>query len=215
MFVLCAANGRKEPKVHYAAFANNGCFFCSIRNLRWHVLAVHSGFRCHNFAVSVIYLRSLNRRKSNTMEQTIEERPAKFGLAGFMLGVVSLIVILIQLSAFFEPQEKSSGSVIGEIAADIKQSAARALAGEPAPERSPPPRDYGRIITIAALCVAGIAVVLGGIGLYRNEPHRLPYMAVGIGVSAFVMQYMFWLAILICGVALLISIIGNLDSIFG
>ena len=148
------------------------------------------------------------------MEQTIEERPATFGLVGFLLGIASLVVILIQLSVFFEPQEKRSGSVIGEIAADIKQSAARALAGESAPEPTPPPRDYSRFITIAALCVAGLAVVLGAIGLYRNEPHRLSYMAVGVGVSAFVMQYVFWLAILICGVALLISIIENLDSIF-
>lgn len=148
------------------------------------------------------------------MEQTIEERPAKFGLVGFMLGIASLLVILIQLSTLFEPQEKTSGSVIGEIAAEIKQSAVRALAGEPAPVRTPPPPDYRQFITIAALCVAGVAVMLGGIGLYRNEPHRLSYLAVGIGVSAFAMQFVFWLAILICGVALLISIIGNLDSIF-
>jgi hypothetical protein len=148
------------------------------------------------------------------MELTIKDRPAKFGLAGFMLGIASLVVILIQLSAFFEPQEKSSGTVIGEIAAEIKQSAARVLAREPAPKPTPPPQDYSQFITIAALCVAGIAVVLGGIGLYRNEPHRLSFMAVGIGVSALVMHYVFWLAILICGVALLISIIGNLDSIF-
>lgn len=148
------------------------------------------------------------------MEQTIEERPAKFGLVGFMLGIASLLVILIQLSTLFEPQEKTSGSVIGEIAAEIKQSAVRVLAGEPAPVRDPPPRDYRQFITIAALCVAGVAVMLGGIGLYRNEPHRLSYLAVGIGVSAFAMQFVFWLAILICGVALLISIIGNLDSIF-
>ena len=147
------------------------------------------------------------------MGHSIEERPATCGLVGFMLGIASLIVILIQFSALFEPQEKSSGSVIGEIAADIKQSAARALAGEPAPKPTPPPQDYSQFITIAALCVAGIAVALGGIGLYRKEPHRLSYMAVGIGVSAFVMQYLFWLAIMICGVALLISIIGNLDSI--
>ena len=148
------------------------------------------------------------------MQQATIERPAKFGLIGFLLGIASLVAILIQLSTFFEPQEKSSGSVIGEIAADIKQSAARALSGEPAPEPTSPPQDYGQFLTIAALCAAGIAVVLGGIGLYRNEPHRLSYLAVGFGVSAFVMQYVFWLAILICGVALLISIIGNLDSIF-
>lgn len=148
------------------------------------------------------------------MEQRINDRPAKFGFVGFMLSIASLVVILIQISAFFEPQEKSAGSIIGEIAADIKQSAARALAGEPAPKPTPPPRDYRQFITIAALCVAAIAVVLGGIGLYRNEPHRLPYMAVGVGFSAFVMLYLFWLAVLIFGVALLISIIGNLDSIF-
>lgn len=147
------------------------------------------------------------------MDETLKEHPAKFGLLGFMLGVVSLVIILVQISAFFEPQEKSSATVIGEIAAEIKQSAARALSGEPAPEPEPLPRDYSRFITIGALCVAGVAVLLGGLGLYRNEPHRLSYMAVGFGVSAFVMQYVFWLAVLICGVILLISIIGNLESI--
>ncbi len=150
----------------------------------------------------------------NAMEQNLEERPAKFGLVGFILGIASLVVVLIQISAIFEPPEKTSGSTIGEIAADIKQSAARALAGQPAPEPTPPPRNYSQFMTIAALCVAGIAAVFGGIGLYRNEPHRLSYLAVGFGISAFAMQFFFWLAILICGVALLISIIGNLDSIF-
>jgi len=148
------------------------------------------------------------------MEQITQQRAAKFGLVGFMLGIASLVVILIQLSTFFEPQEKSSGTFIGEIAVDIKQSAQRALAGEPAPDPTPTPRNYGQFITITALCVAGVAIALGGIGLYRNEPHRLSYLAVGIGVSAFVMQFVFWLAILICGVSLLISIIGDLDSIF-
>ena len=148
------------------------------------------------------------------MEQAFEVRPPKFGLAGFMLSIASLVVVLIQLSVFFQPQEMSSGSVIGEIAADIKQSAVLALTGEPAPKPTPPPRDFSQFITIAGLCSAAIAVMLGGIGLYRNEPRRLSYMAVGVGVSALVMLYAFWLAILICGVALLISIIENLESIF-
>jgi hypothetical protein len=148
------------------------------------------------------------------MEQVIKEQPAKFGLIGFVLGIASLVVILIQFSAVFEPQEKRSGSVIGEIAADIKQSAARVLAGEPVPEPKSSPQNYSQFITIAALLGAAMSVMLGGLGLYRKEPHQLSYMAVGVGVSALVMQYVFWLAILICGVALLISIIGNLDSIF-
>ncbi len=148
------------------------------------------------------------------MQQMTDVPPAKFGLFGFILGVVSIVVILIQLSAFFEPQEeKSAGTIIGEIAADIKLSAARAISGEPAPVTAPPPPDYTQFIVAVALCAAGVAVVLGGIGLYRNEPHRLSYLAIGFGASAFVMQFVFWLAIIICAIALLVSIIENLDSI--
>ncbi|MDB4110931.1 hypothetical protein N9571_00020 [Yoonia sp.] len=147
------------------------------------------------------------------MQQTTLPQPAKFGLLGFMFGVASIVVILIQFSVLFEPQEKSAGSTIGEIAAEIRLSAARALSGEPAPEPEPLPQDYTWMITIAALCAGGVAVVLGGIGLYRNEPHRLSYLAMSFGISAFVMQFVFWLALLICGVVLLVSIIGNLDSI--
>ncbi len=147
------------------------------------------------------------------MQDAVQQRPATFGLLGFVLGVVSLVVILIQLSAFFEPQQKSSGAVIGEIAAEIKLSAARVLAGKPAPEAAPPKPDYGQIIAVAAMVVAGVAVMLGGIGLYRNEPHRLSYLAVGVGLSSIVMFYFFWLAVLICGAMLLVAIIKNLDSI--
>ena len=148
------------------------------------------------------------------MQKIAIDKLTKYGLIGFLLGIASLIVILNQLSTFFEPQAQSTGSVIGEIAADIKQSVARALSGEPAPKPTLPPQDFGQLATIVALCAAWLAVMLGDVGLYRNEPHRLSYLAVGIGISAFVMQYVFWLAILICGIALLISIVENLGSIF-
>lgn len=151
------------------------------------------------------------------MEQALQDRPAKFGLIGFILGVVSIVVILLQLSAFLEPQEKSSGAVIGEIAADIRQAATRALSGEPAP--APPPAnprlDYYQLITVAALCAAGLAVGLGAVGLYRKEPSQLSFMAVGVGISALVMFFIFWMALLICGMILLISIIRNIDGILG
>ncbi|MBT8460742.1 MAG: hypothetical protein HKP37_07775 [Boseongicola sp.] len=151
------------------------------------------------------------------MVSVAEMRPAKFGFAGFVLGVISVLIVMVQLSSILEPVEQgpSAGQVIGEIAAEIKQSAQRALSGEPAPEPEPVTPDYGQYIIVGAMCLATIAVILGGIGLYRHEPHRLSYLAVGFGISAFVMQYVFWLALLICGIVLLVSIIGNLDSIVG
>ncbi len=146
-------------------------------------------------------------------DYSIEQRQANFGLIGFILGIVSLLVIFAQLSAFFEPAEQSTGTMIGEMAAEIKQSAARVLAGEPAPAPEPPAQDYSQIITIAALCAAAAAIVVGGIALYRNEPHRLPYMAIGFGVSSYMFLFVFWLAVLICGAAILISMMENLDNI--
>lgn len=148
------------------------------------------------------------------MEQVSVKQSAKYGLVGFLLSITSLVVVLIQLSAFFEPKEKSSATVIGEIAAEIKQSAARALTGKPAPEPSKQEPDYNKLITYIAIFMAGIAVVLGGIGLYRHEPHRLPYLAIGIGLSSIVMQFVFWLALIICSVVLLTTITKNLDGIF-
>lgn len=146
------------------------------------------------------------------MDQTMEDHSAKFGLVGFLLGVASLLVVLVQLSAIFEAPEPSGASVIGEIAVDIKDAAQRALTGQPAAEPTPQP-EYGLFITVAGLGLAGIAVALGGIGLYRNEPYRLSYLAVGTGLSAIVMVFVFWLAIVICGMVLIVAIVRNLDSI--
>ncbi|GGE43951.1 hypothetical protein [Actibacterium pelagium] len=148
------------------------------------------------------------------MVETSRNTRAKFGLIGFFLGVISLLAIFVQISALFEPDPKSTGQIIGELAADIKNSAKNALTGQATPETPEPAISTGRIVTILALCAAGGAIVLGGLGLYQNEPHRLPYMAVGFGVSAFMAQYVFWLAMLICGIALLISVLENLGSMF-
>ena len=147
------------------------------------------------------------------MDHMMHQRPAPFGMIGFLLGVAALLVVLIQMSSFFDPPEQSVGTVIGEIAADIKQSAARALSGEPAPPPPPPAIDYALYITIGALVVAAAAILAGGVALYRHEPHRLAYFAIGLGLSAFAAQFVFWMAIVICGTVLLITIIKNVDAI--
>lgn len=153
------------------------------------------------------------------MDQLAEAPRAKFGLAGFFLAVASLLVVMLQLSSFFAPDpepQKTTGQVIGEIAADIRLSAQRALAGEPAPPPPPPAPaapDYSELVTNAAMAAAALAVILGGIALYRHEPARLPMLAVGIGLSAVVMQYFFWLAMVICAAVIIGAIINNIGDI--
>jgi hypothetical protein len=149
------------------------------------------------------------------MDQSLEQPKAKFGLAGFVLGALSLILVMVLFSDLLSPSDKSSAAAIGEIAAEIKLSAQRALTGAPAAKPVlPSGPDLSLFLGIAAYCVAGGAIILGGFGLYRQEPKSLSYLALGFGLSTIVMQYLLWLALLIAAVVLLASIIQNLDSIF-
>jgi hypothetical protein len=147
------------------------------------------------------------------MDQSMQQLRAKFGLAGFVSGALSLILVHVHFSDLLALVDKSSGAVIGETAAEIKQSAIRALAGKPAPAPLPQGPDFVKAIALAALCISGGAIMLGGIGLFRQEPQSLSYLAVGFGVFAIVMHHLMWVALLIAGVVLLTCIIQNLDSI--
>jgi len=69
------------------------------------------------------------------------------------------------------------------------------------------------IITLAIPVMAGGAALCGAIGLFRREPRSLPLLALGFGSGAFLMQYLFWMALFIGGVFLMIAILNNLDSI--
>ena len=141
---------------------------------------------------------------------------AKFGLIGFLLGVVALGIVVVQVSALFSEPEQSAAATIGEIAAEIRDSAKRALAGEPRP--APEPEPAGSAMELMALVpyvLAGLAVMMGGVGLYRSEPKPLSFLAISFGVGAFVMYYAMWMAIMICGVVLLVAIIQNIGEILG
>ena len=68
---------------------------------------------------------------------------------------------------------------------------------------------------LAAPVIAGVAVLMGGVGLFRREASPLPLMAIGFGIGAVVLQYAIWLALLMAGVCLMVAILNNLGSIFG
>jgi hypothetical protein len=145
-----------------------------------------------------------------------EHRPV-VGLVAFFVGVIALIAVTLHISGTFAEPEKSAATTIGEIAAEIRDSAKRALSNAPAPAPEPPSRTWNadRILMFAVPLLAGVAAVLGAIGLFRREAPTLPAIGIAMGVSAFVMQYVFWLALVIGGICLLIAIVNNIDGILG
>ncbi|MEQ8966692.1 MAG: hypothetical protein RID91_12765 [Azospirillaceae bacterium] len=147
---------------------------------------------------------------------TAGHRPV-LGLAAFFVGALALVAVTLHISGTFAEPEQSAATTIGEIAAEIRNSAQRALSNDPAPAPPPPSSawDSEAFLLIAVPVLAGIAAVLGAVGLFRREAPTLPGIAIAMGCSAFVMQYVFWLALLIGGICLLIAIVNNLDGILG
>lgn len=146
------------------------------------------------------------------MSTSIDVTPAHWGLIGFVFGVAALCAAVVLTSGMLAPvPEQSVGTLIGEMARDIR-NAATGVASAPVEN---PTMDLDALLAVLTPVLAVIAAVLGGISLFRHEPTALPKLAIGLGISAFVMQYAFWMAMLICGTVLLVAIVSNIGDILG
>lgn len=137
------------------------------------------------------------------------------GLLGFGAGAIALIIVLVQFSAGpFAPQPDIATSV-GEIAAEIRQSATRALSGEAAPPPAAAPWDIDRALSLTAAVLAGVAIILGLGALVRQETRAPAAGAIALGVGAAASQFVTWLVLVVLGVLLLVVIIQNIGDILG
>ncbi|MEL7345289.1 MAG: hypothetical protein AAFN59_10590, partial [Pseudomonadota bacterium] len=140
----------------------------------------------------------------------LDDRP-KLGLIAFFIAALALVAVTLHVSGVIDPPKQSTAQTIGQIAAEIRDSAQRALSGqEPAPPPEPA-RDIAFALTVAVPILAGLATVLAGISLYRGETPTLPKIAIAMGIGAFVMQFVFWLAVVICAFVLLVAVVKNMD----
>jgi hypothetical protein len=133
----------------------------------------------------------------------------------FALGALGLLLVLVQLAAGpFAPQP-SLETFVGETAAGIREAAARALAGEPAPPPEARPWDVDRLLRLAGAVAGGLALALAALGLLRGERRRAVAAGAALGAAAVTVQLVVWVALLICGVLLLGLILEHLGDILG
>ncbi|MBV0913090.1 hypothetical protein [Anianabacter salinae] len=139
---------------------------------------------------------------------------APLSVLALVIGALALLGAMIAVYAGpFAPQPKL-GTALGEFTADFITATLRGLDGEaqPAAETRSLTIDTGIAVAVA---VAGVvAVVLAVIALARHEPRRLSVGALALGGAALTFQFLAWLALLICGVVLLVTAINNAGAIF-
>jgi ABC-type multidrug transport system fused ATPase/permease subunit len=155
------------------------------------------------------------------MEQHIHmptpEGPAFLKTWGFWAVLAGALAVLLVFAQFIGPSfeaKPSVGSQIGEIAGDIKRSAWRSFFGlsQPAPEPAAP--SIWIYAAMAAPVFALVAIVLSLISGLLRENWRFPVYGTSLGVAAIVFQFVWWIALLICGIVLLVAIIENIGDFF-
>ena len=149
------------------------------------------------------------------MSETAAVKKSWSALAGMMLGAIALILALFLHSAGPLDPQPTIGQSIGEIAADIRQSAIRGLKGEAQPAPQAQPWSLDRILGASAYVLAGLAVVLGVFGLVLRENRRLAIGAVAFGGLAIGFQLFVWTVMIIAGVIIIGYILTNLGEILG
>jgi hypothetical protein len=137
-----------------------------------------------------------------------------WGLWAVLTGALALALVVFQIAGPMLEPKPSAGTQIGEIAGEIKRSAWRTFLGLPKPEVQPEPVPATAYLALAAPLLGIVAVVLSLISGVLRENWRYAAYGVSLGATAIVFQYFWWLALLVAGVVLLVTIIANIGDIF-
>ncbi len=139
------------------------------------------------------------------------------GILSVAAGVVAMMIVsTIMFAGPFDPQPKT-GTLIGEIAADIKLAAKRRLQGDSVPQSEQTvverPWSVDRVLSIVGPVFAVAAIVLSLVSLLRREPRQLQLYGAGFGIAALTIQIFWWALLVVLGVAIIIAIINNIGDI--
>ncbi len=135
------------------------------------------------------------------------------GYIGFALGALSLLLVLTHFwSGPFAPQQRT-GVTVGELAAEIRQSAVRKLKGEAPPKPVARPWDIDRVLKVIAALLAGLALIAGAAGYVRREDWRPAAAGITLGAGAVAFQFFVWAILLIAGAIIVAAVVHNIGDI--
>ena len=135
--------------------------------------------------------------------------PCKWGIGSIAFGGAALLIsMLVVFAGPFAPQQ-SIGTSVGQIIGEIAVSAMDTVRGEAPPAPEAQPWDIDRVLMIAGPVLAICGFIAAIVSTIKQDPWRMAAYGTAMGVAAITVQFIWWVAILICGILLLISIIEN------
>lgn len=146
----------------------------------------------------------------------VTSRPP-FRTAGFwavMIGAIALVLVFVQMVGPTLEPKPSVGTQIGEIAGEIQRSAWRSFLGRTKPEPEVVPVPIWDHLALLAPILGVVAIVLSLLSGLMRENWRYSVYGASLGAGAIVFQFVWWIALLVVGVLLLVAIIENIGEIF-
>lgn len=132
------------------------------------------------------------------------------GLSAMLLSAIALIAVVIQLAAGpFAPQPTVEEN-IADLIIGVKDAVEKRAAGEAAPPPAPQAWDVDRVLIIAGISVAGVAMFLGVIAIARKEPKLPALIGFSLGAGTLFVIWVQWLAFAFLGALLIIAVISAL-----
>lgn len=156
---------------------------------------------------------------TETTNQMLPDPQTPFRSWGFwavILGALSLVLVLMHIGFPMSEPAPPIGTQIGEIAGDMARASWRSFFGlEPEVQVvEPQPVPFSVYLGYAGAALGVVAVVLAMISGIKRENWHYAVYGTGLGASAVLFYFFWWVAVLVCGVLLLIAIVENLGSIF-
>jgi len=144
--------------------------------------------------------------------------PRHWGLWAVICGALAMVLIFVQFSLLTSHESVPIGEQIGQIAGDIKRSAWQSFFGISPTPKEPEPVPFSmqafEVLFVVTPVVAGIAIILAAISLFKHENWRFGFYGMSLGIGAMMFQFLWWMALVILGMLLLVKIIENIGDIF-
>lgn len=153
---------------------------------------------------------------SNTkiQQQAPPEFLGKWGFWAVIMGAAALMLVFVQIVGPSFEAKPSVGTQIGEIAGEIKRAAWRSFFGLPneAPEAASV--SLWHYLAVVGPALGIVAIVLSMISGIKRENWRYSVYGTSLGAAAVLFHFFWWLALLVVGMVLLVTIIANIGEIF-
>ncbi len=138
----------------------------------------------------------------------------KLGFWAVLTGAIALCLVFVQIVGPTLEPAPSAATQIGEIAGEIKRSAWRSFLGMPAPEPEEQAAPASSYLALAAPILGVIAILLSLASGILRENWRYSVYGTTLGAAAVIFHFVWWIALLVAGVLLLVAIIENIGDIF-